>query len=870
MADDKDLDLDAELDSFSLEDLDDLEDISSDLEDSLGDDLTLDISDSSPDLESSLESASQDDLFNPDDDFLSDEELASLDSQFDLVEAPAEAAADPGQPDVSDSFEASDFLEDSGGFDEVSLDDFVTFDDENPEESFEEEPHLGERELPQEDEAMEEFLDIDIEINDDIDDEELEILEGASPRKDDTDLDLSPSSQLDGAETVDLSEFGDFTVEDFDMDEEVSRNATESIPQDDFSLTDNENDANNEVQEDETRPLSPESPYGDIAKVISIENLEEDSSAELPDMPEEELEEDFLLENEETVETGEDDDVLLDDSLNDFQNESFEPDFSNDFEDILSGEKDSHELSLEESVQEPDEARLQDLEEKLTSGLNSISQETEILRKIETELSQIRQEISSLKLEMTGLRVPETSTKVPGEEYQSPVEASPSRESESKETQGFFDEDDDEVIALTGDELDNILSSAEITEEEIPVNDLESSLDSEDQGVFDEEKNFESPEDEAYIEVHDDILLTDEEGNLLTEGTGDGEILGTEAQDDVVFFEGTGFDEVQDEEALPESEEFHPLPGGDEWEQEEELELELPESDDSQEVMAPESTDSDLSDNQEEDPIPDSIELVESPEQSPVESPLVEIPADLDNESDEAYPDGSLAEEPESSYEELPPLLEGYEPINTLELESSQLQGKEESSLYTESDYEEVDDESSSSDGENPAEFEEIASEAQEAPLYEDVELDLSTVQSPLSPMVDDDDNLDIPFDEDISLDDEDEFVETAESTEINVPVPESFDFEEYQSLDEDNLLALQEDEGSIESAAPQDSRPTPATDSQEPKVLPDNLKEEIRSVLSYMDRLLESLPDDKIQEFAESEHFETYKKLFEDLGLLE
>ncbi|MFW6223619.1 MAG: hypothetical protein ACOC4A_01905, partial [Spirochaetota bacterium] len=49
---------------------------------------------------------------------------------------------------------------------------------------------------------------------------------------------------------------------------------------------------------------------------------------------------------------------------------------------------------------------------------------------------------------------------------------------------------------------------------------------------------------------------------------------------------------------------------------------------------------------------------------------------------------------------------------------------------------------------------------------------------------------------------------------------------------------------------------------------LPENLKQEIRSVLSYMDQLLESLPEEKIQEFARSEHFEVYKRLFEELGL--
>ena len=46
------------------------------------------------------------------------------------------------------------------------------------------------------------------------------------------------------------------------------------------------------------------------------------------------------------------------------------------------------------------------------------------------------------------------------------------------------------------------------------------------------------------------------------------------------------------------------------------------------------------------------------------------------------------------------------------------------------------------------------------------------------------------------------------------------------------------------------------------------DLKEEIKSVLLYMDQLLENLPDEKIEEFAQSSYFETYKKLFKELGI--
>ena len=45
-------------------------------------------------------------------------------------------------------------------------------------------------------------------------------------------------------------------------------------------------------------------------------------------------------------------------------------------------------------------------------------------------------------------------------------------------------------------------------------------------------------------------------------------------------------------------------------------------------------------------------------------------------------------------------------------------------------------------------------------------------------------------------------------------------------------------------------------------------LKKDIKSVLLYMDQLLENLPEDKIVEFAKSEEFSTYKKLFSELGL--
>ena len=59
------------------------------------------------------------------------------------------------------------------------------------------------------------------------------------------------------------------------------------------------------------------------------------------------------------------------------------------------------------------------------------------------------------------------------------------------------------------------------------------------------------------------------------------------------------------------------------------------------------------------------------------------------------------------------------------------------------------------------------------------------------------------------------------------------------------------------------ENKPGDSTDSDN-----NELKKDIKSVLLYMDQLLENLPEDKIVEFAKSEEFTTYKKLFSELGL--
>ena len=56
--------------------------------------------------------------------------------------------------------------------------------------------------------------------------------------------------------------------------------------------------------------------------------------------------------------------------------------------------------------------------------------------------------------------------------------------------------------------------------------------------------------------------------------------------------------------------------------------------------------------------------------------------------------------------------------------------------------------------------------------------------------------------------------------------------------------------------------------DAASKKASNEDLKRDIKSVLLYMDQLLENLPEEKIMEFAKSDEFVTYKKLFSELGL--
>jgi len=65
------------------------------------------------------------------------------------------------------------------------------------------------------------------------------------------------------------------------------------------------------------------------------------------------------------------------------------------------------------------------------------------------------------------------------------------------------------------------------------------------------------------------------------------------------------------------------------------------------------------------------------------------------------------------------------------------------------------------------------------------------------------------------------------------------------------------------------ESRPTPENRPEGGKYIQQGTLDEIKRLLNYLDGLLESLPEEKIDEFARSEYFELYRKIFEFFGLV-
>ncbi|MDR2186211.1 MAG: hypothetical protein LBO80_11200 [Treponema sp.] len=536
---------------------------------------------------------------------------------------------------------------------------------------------------------------------------------------------------------------------------------------------------------------------------------------------------DFLTDGEDLEETAAEDSEFRDsDSIPDLefdQTESLE-------EDVL--EEDTKEEIIKEKV-------MPDFDSAGTAGAepeaaprNPPDLSTQLLMKIADELSSIKKELSSLKTEFSVIR------------RESPAG--------SKEG-GFFDEEDDEKIALTGDELDNILNTADFTEE--TGSDATGAVSGDfgametGEAVFPSEEPAEPPNlsDQPDIITGEDFEPEDLNGGEIKfdeadvdeiggeyggeetpsrildpqefDITLDASILGDDpalANENEVSGKEASGKEASGKEAQEEAEtgvQEEALPGfNEDTEEPEEITIDL--SDDFTDTLDLESKDSD--------------ELKTLREQGA--EPLTEAPEDI-------------------SYLETEPL---QEEDGHIDLSGAVIDEPDLSAGITENPIEEPSldgislDLDMEDDGLEDSGFS-IAEDGGDLSFEEDKELEVSIPEE--------ESVLDIPpeeesFDQIVSDD------LTAEADETGaVPPGGDLDFEN--------------DAGEPEAPGEPEALAAPAEDKLPDSSLPVNLKQELKTVLTYMDQLLESLPEDKIEEFAKSEYFDTYKKLFEELGLV-
>jgi hypothetical protein len=515
---------------------------------------------------------------------------------------------------------------------------------------------------------------------------------------------------------------------------------------------------------------------------------------------------------------------------------------------------------------------------------------TQLLMKIAEELSSIKTEISSLKQELSGIRnIPLTAEK------------------NNRGGKGFLDDADDEKIALTGDELNNIFNTANFTEE-VGADAAESTVE---EFVPEDEIETEPEETAEFTEPVQEIsedLLTEEP---LREADGIDDVetfpdeISFEESVDISspeeFYEENVFeDDLIPEEPLDVPEEFS------EEGVEEETEL-LPEISLEDETFSQEfeTDEAGIPLIQEEEILEEAeFELPEEQDLSSL-SPEEEMEIGEAAESEDDSIDIDISDEPisaplgfEYTDEDTPPMEdsselqmlqeEGVTPMTAAPDDTSYLDGEP---LEEDENFEEEPLDLSNAVIDEPDLSGDVVENPIQEPSPESISLDLETEES-----------LELPEDEGEEVfgfteDNQEEFIDIPEvefdSNELSSEVEEFQDTVDYgspsdiietppeeesfaQVLPEDFVVEADNTQVPFDNALAMEEPGIPYADTEdfveevsEKPGVPDNLKQELKVVLSYMDQLLESLPEEKIEEFAQSEYYDTYKKLFEELGLV-
>ncbi|MCM1321155.1 MAG: hypothetical protein NC041_04810 [Bacteroides sp.] len=417
--------------------------------------------------------------------------------------------------------------------------------------------------------------------------------------------------------------------------------------------------------------------------------------------------------------------------------------------------------------------------------------------KIMNEISALRNEFSTLRNDVEELKQSEDAVQEPAAESVQPQE---------EQTGGFFsDETEDETIALSGDELDDILNSADFTEE------ASFAAAADEESAQEQEEIQENPiadiDAETAFEEADSSLPEEENGAEQPEILSAGEET-----------EETG--ETSEYDSFAESADTQPEPFPFDFETEN---LEEPIIDDIQFALDDQEANESFDENIPAD-LSESVNLEEeadAPETADAE------PADILDDAEDVSAEADDISIPDEAADAADAAEESAEDLSAEEPTEAVFSG---SQWNEASDEQEVSDIELSEAGGESGELEISAEEA----FPEAAEFDTETEEE--TPAQEQADEIVPDFDNGTAAE-ENPDSDPAETE----PQPEA---QETEQISEQEQIPAEEQN------------------------ITATMKEEIKNVLSYMDQLLENLPEEKIEEFARSEHFEVYKKLFNELGL--
>ena len=546
-------------------------------------------------------------------------------------------------------------------------------------------------------------------------------------------------------------------------------------------------------------------------------------------------------------------------------------------------------VEIPESIEETTEA-FADIPETIEETPEAFADIPETIEETPEAFADIPESIEETPVEIT-----ENDTSSPDsmEEIQIPV---PEKNEDS--SNGFFGTDDeDETIALSGDELNNIMITADFaeTEETVENNEAVYDADTETESVTEPSSESEKTEENPF-----DFPITD---NLETEsaGTSDSFELPSEESEETVsenFSEiDTSFDNLESPEENIVIDEtisepvLEDISINDSAEEPSTDDITLPEeselNDASIEIKSDETEPTD-----ENNSAIDTTFTDDNPfgaiNETAMNIPVEESDSGLsieENSENLAEPDFDSLENQEIETEITIPKVD--------EISENENPSAPEDDILVESSNDDFMDSVAESEmvitqseATEPAceniDVEENIDVVEEIPDTVDISSEIETTElsaeevSNVEPFNDSIDNFDSMLDSEKGISEQlsDENVDYLKSDE-NVIESDmenmSSAINESETLSESmisNIDATMEDPfPPIESVIDHDER-VEKQEAPSDTLISIDLKNDIKSVLLYMDQLLENLPEEKIMEFAKSEQFGTYKRLFNELGL--